>query len=168
MSLLNLSLKKWLIFQNRNLFVKHLLKNSYKIGTELSDSPVLFHVTFTTIPGYEHHYYFFPFLKWENWFSSHTATGPQSSDLTPSMVLSIAAWLYNRTGVSTSDAHQNTWGGTESRWWRSRRTWSSFLPTNASRLHLQMEQFSQSTCWTLTEDLGHLKGQERSPYNQVG
>ena len=32
-----------------------------------------------------------------------------------------------------------------SRGWRSRRTWSSPLPTNASRIHLQMEQFSQST-----------------------
>ena len=31
------------------------------------------------------------------------------------------------------------------RWQRSRGT-SSFLLTNASRIHLQMEQFSQSTC----------------------
>ena len=31
-----------------------------------------------------------------------------------------------------------------------------------------MEQFSQSTCWTLAEDLVHLKGQERSLHNQVG
>ena len=30
-----------------------------------------------------------------------------------------------------------------------------------------MEQFSQSTCWTLTEDFGHLKGQEKFPRNQV-
>ena len=32
----------------------------------------------------------------------------------------------------------------------------------------KMEQFSQSTCCTLAEDLGHLKGQERSPCNGVG
>ena len=31
-----------------------------------------------------------------------------------------------------------------------------------------MEQFSQSTCRTLTEDLVYLKGQERSPCNRVG
>ena len=31
-----------------------------------------------------------------------------------------------------------------------------------------MEQFSQSTSWTLAEDLRHLKGHERSPHNQVG
>ena len=30
-----------------------------------------------------------------------------------------------------------------------------------------MKQFSQSTSWTLAEDLGHLKGQERSPHNRV-
>ena len=30
-----------------------------------------------------------------------------------------------------------------------------------------MEQFSQSTCWTLTEDFGHLEGQEKFPRNQV-
>ena len=31
-----------------------------------------------------------------------------------------------------------------------------------------MEQSSQSTCWLLAEDLGHLKEQERSSYNWVG
>ena len=31
-----------------------------------------------------------------------------------------------------------------------------------------MERFSQSTSWTLAEELRHLKGQERSPHNQVG
>ena len=56
----------------------------------------------------------------------------------------------------------------ESRWWRSRRTWNSSLPTNAARIHLQMEQFSQSTCWTLAEDLRPLKGQERFLCNKVG
>lgn len=30
-----------------------------------------------------------------------------------------------------------------------------------------MEKFSQNTCWTIAEDLKHLKGQERSPHNQV-
>ena len=53
-------------------------------------------------------------------------------------------------------------------WRRCSRMWSSSLPTNASRIHLRTEQFSQSTCWTLAEDFGHLKGQERSPCNQVG
>ena len=53
------------------------------------------------------------------------------------------------------------------RWQKGRRMWSS-LPTNASRVQMQMEQFSQRTCWTLEEDLKHLKGQERSPHNQVG
>ena len=53
------------------------------------------------------------------------------------------------------------------RWW-SMRTWSLSLPTNASRICLQMEQFSQNTYWTLAEDLKHLKGQEGSPYNWVG
>ena len=46
--------------------------------------------------------------------------------------------------------------------------WSSPLPTSTSRIHLQIEQFSQSTCWTLAEDLGHLKGQEKSPRKRVG
>ena len=46
--------------------------------------------------------------------------------------------------------------------------WSFCLSTNASRTHLQMEQFSQSTGRTPSEDLGHWKGQERSPHNQVG
>ena len=55
----------------------------------------------------------------------------------------------------------------ESRW-RTRRTWNSPLLTSTSRIHIQMEHFSQSTCWTLAEDLGHLKGQEKSPHNQVG
>lgn len=31
-----------------------------------------------------------------------------------------------------------------------------------------MEQFSQSSDWTLAEGLGHLKVQQRSPYNWVG
>ena len=44
------------------------------------------------------------------------------------------------------------------RW--GRRTWSSSFCTNASRIHLQMEQ----VCWTLAEDLGY-PGQERSPCN---
>ena len=42
---------------------------------------------------------------------------------------------------------------------QNRRMWSSPLPTSTSRIHLQMEQFSQGT---LAEDLGHLKGQEKS------
>ena len=31
-----------------------------------------------------------------------------------------------------------------------------------------MKQFSENTYWTLAENLKHLKGQERSPCNQVG
>ena len=58
-------------------------------------------------------------------------------------------------------------GGVGSRW-QNKRTWNSPLFTNTSRIHLQMEQISQSTCWILLEDLGHLKGQEKSPHNQVG
>ena len=43
------------------------------------------------------------------------------------------------------------------RWQRYRRMWSSSAPTNTSRIHLHMEQFSQSTWWTPAEDPGHLK-----------
>ena len=50
----------------------------------------------------------------------------------------------------------------------SSRTWNSPPPTNTSKIHLQMEQFSQNTYWTPAEDLKHLKGQERSLRNQVG
>ena len=46
--------------------------------------------------------------------------------------------------------------------------WSLSLFTSASRIHLQMEQFSQSTGWTLAEDLEHWKGQERLPLNWIG
>ena len=61
-----------------------------------------------------------------------------------------------------------TWAGRRgSRWW-NRRTCNLSLLTSASRIHLQMEQFSQSTCWTLVKDFGHLKEQETCPYNQVG
>ena len=60
------------------------------------------------------------------------------------------------------------WRLQRSRWQRSRRMWSSSLPTNASRLHLQMEHFSQNPSWTLTEDHGCPKGQENSLHNRVG
>ena len=36
-------------------------------------------------------------------------------------------------------------------------------PTNILQIHLQKDQFSQSTCWTVGEDLRHQKGEERSP-----
>ena len=52
--------------------------------------------------------------------------------------------------------------GEDSRWQNKRILNSSFL-TSISR----MEQFSQSTCWTLVEDFGHQKGQEKSPLNRV-
>ena len=55
--------------------------------------------------------------------------------------------------------------GEESRRWNSRMQNSSLL-TSTSRIHLQMEQFSQSTCWTLVEDFRHLKGQEKSPHKR--
>ena len=58
-------------------------------------------------------------------------------------------------------------GGAESRW-QNRKTWSWPLHTSTSGLHLKMEQFSQNTCWTLAEDLEHLKGQEESPRDWVG
>lgn len=50
---------------------------------------------------------------------------------------------------------------------QNRRIWSSPVPTSTSRIPLKMEQFSQSACCTLAEDLGHLKGQEKS-HNWVG
>lgn len=53
-------------------------------------------------------------------------------------------------------------------WRRSRRIWGLSLFTNESRIHLQIEQFSGSTDWTRTEDVGHRKGQERSTSNWVG
>lgn len=48
----------------------------------------------------------------------------------------------------------------EPRWQKSSKTWSSSLPTNASKIYLQMEQFSHNTGWTLAEDLRTLKRQE--------
>ena len=51
--------------------------------------------------------------------------------------------------------------------WRSRRMLSSTL-TNATRIHLKMEQYPQSICWALAEDLKLLNGQEISPHNRVG
>lgn len=53
-------------------------------------------------------------------------------------------------------------------WWWNRRMQNSSLLTSTSRIHLQMGQFSQSTCWTFVEDFRQLKGQEKFPCNQVG
>lgn len=44
----------------------------------------------------------------------------------------------------------------------------SSLPTNAARIHLQIEQLSYSKCWTIAEDIGHQKGQEQSQHKQEG
>ena len=37
--------------------------------------------------------------------------------------------------------------------WRSKRMWSSPPSTNASKIHLQVEQFSRKTTWKLAEEL---------------
>ena len=37
----------------------------------------------------------------------------------------------------------------ESRWCRSKWTWSTSFSAHASRIHLQMEQFSKNTSWML-------------------
>ena len=41
------------------------------------------------------------------------------------------------------------------------------LLLSTSRIRLQMEQFSEKNCCTLTEDFRHLKGQEKFPHNKV-
>ena len=45
--------------------------------------------------------------------------------------------------------------------WRNRRTQNLSLLTSSSKTHLQMEQFLQSTCWTLAVDFRHLKEQNK-------
>ena len=52
--------------------------------------------------------------------------------------------------------------------WQNRRMRNLPLLTRMPKIHLQLGQFSQSTCWTLAENLGHLKGEEKSPPSQVG
>ena len=46
--------------------------------------------------------------------------------------------------------------------------WSWPPPTNASKIHLHVEQFSWNTYWKPAEDLVQPKLQEQSPHNQVG
>ena len=53
------------------------------------------------------------------------------------------------------------------RWW-NRRMWGSLLLISISRIYVQMEQFSQSTYWTLMKDFEHIKGQKKSSSNWVG
>lgn len=45
--------------------------------------------------------------------------------------------------------------------------WRSSVPTNSSRIYLQIEPFSQITTQALAEELRYLKGQEHSPNNRV-
>lgn len=47
--------------------------------------------------------------------------------------------------------------------WQKRRSWGSPFPISMSRIHLQVEQFTQSACWTLAEDLKR----KRSSHNWV-
>lgn len=52
--------------------------------------------------------------------------------------------------------------------WRNSRAQNSSIPTNTSRIHVHLQQFSQNSYWSLAEVLKHLKGQEKSPYNWIG
>lgn len=43
--------------------------------------------------------------------------------------------------------------------WRNNRAQNSSIPTNTSRIHVHLQQFSQNSYWSLAEVLKHLKGQ---------